>query len=289
MDGREPKMSGSLREKKSSTKNQSDKKSPNKIQFKLNLIFKTGAVLAFLVGVAGSVVVISRNHIPTSVSAWFDPQKFGFTCTTIRVEGLKYANIEDIKNMIPLKVGHSIFSESPENVREIIEKNSWIRTAVVRRKLPDTLIVRVVEYQPVAYWQMNSKLFLIDNNGVIIEGERHQNLTHLPVITGEKAAEKFPLLMKELADFPDIYNRMTGAVFISKRRWDIILDAKLKVKLPEQGIQQAMRYLTNLEGDHALASKDISSVDLRIPDRAFFTLSENARMMKFYNSKDKQA
>ncbi|MBX9696585.1 MAG: cell division protein FtsQ, partial [Alphaproteobacteria bacterium] len=139
------------------------------------------------------------------------------------------------------------------------------------------------------YWQMNSKLFLIDNNGVIIEGDRHQTLSHLPVITGEKAAEKFPLLMKELADFPDIYNRMTGAVFISKRRWDIILDAKLKVKLPEQGIQQAMRYLTNLEGDHALASKDISSVDLRIPDRAFFTLSENARMMKFYNSKDKQA
>ncbi len=282
-------MSGSLRERKSSTKNQSDKKSPKKLQFKLNFIFKTSVLLAFMVGSAGAIIVVARSDVPTSMTYWLDPQKFGFTCKTIRIEGLRYANVEDIKNMIPLKVGHSIFSESPENIREIIEKNSWIRTVVVRRNLPDTLIVRVVEYQPVAYWQMNSKLFLIDNNGVIIEGERHQNLSHLPVITGEKAAEKFPLLMKELADFPDIYNRMTGAVFISKRRWDIILDAKLKVKLPEQGIQQAMRYLTSLEGDHALASKDISSVDLRIPDRAFFTLSENARMMKFYNSKDKQA
>lgn len=282
-------MSGSLREKKRSTKNQSEIKSSNKIQFKLNSILKSLVVLTFLAGAAGAVVVISRSDVSTSLRSYIDPQKFGFTCKTIRIEGLKYASMEDIKNMIPLKVGHSIFSESPENVREVIEKNSWIRTAVVRRKLPDTLIIRVVEYQPVAYWQMNSKLFLIDNNGVIIEGDRHQNLTHLPVITGEKAAEKFPLLMKELADFPDIYNRITGAVFISKRRWDIILDAKLKVKLPEQGIQQAMRYLTSLEVDHALASKDISSVDLRIPDRAFFTLSENARMMKFYNSKDKQA
>lgn len=282
-------MSGSLREKKRSTKNQSEIKSSNKIQFKLNSILKSLMLLTFLAGAAGAVVVISRIDVSTSLRSYIDPQKFGFTCKTIRIEGLKYASMEDIKNMIPLKVGHSIFSESPENVREVIEKNSWIRTAVVRRKLPDTLIIRVVEYQPVAYWQMNSKLFLIDNNGVIIEGDRHQNLTHLPVITGEKAAEKFPLLMKELADFPDIYNRITGAVFISKRRWDIILDAKLKVKLPEQGIQQAMRYLTNLERDHALGSKDISSVDLRIPDRAFFTLSENARMMKFYNSKDKQA
>lgn len=289
MDDREPKMSGTLRERTRLSKNQSDRSSSKNKQFKLNFIIKSSLGLISFIGIsyAGFYGFTHRHELELSSS--FDCVNLGFKCEHIKIEGVKYANKDDIKKAISTKIGSSIFLESPEEIRETIEKISWVRTAVVRRKLPNTLSIRVVEYQPIAYWQVDQHLFLIDSHGVIIQAERHRNLTHLPVITGEKAAEKFPQLIKEIEDFPDIYNRITGAVFISKRRWDIILDAKVKIKLPEQNIKSAMQYLYKLEGDHSLSNKDISSIDLRIPDRAFFTLSENARMMKFYNSKDKQA
>lgn len=282
-------MSGTLRDRTRFSKTQSNRISPKNKQFKLNLMIKSSLIALGFIGVSSLGFYSYTHRYLFELPTMFDVSALGFKCEHIKIEGIKYANKEDVKKAINTKIGSSIFQESPEEIRENIEKISWVRTAVVKRKLPNTLKIRIVEYQPIAYWQVDQQLFLIDSQGVIIQAERHRNLTHLPVITGEKAAEKFPGLMKEIDAFPDIYNRITGAVFISKRRWDIILDAKVKIKLPEQNIKSAMQYLHKLEGDHSLSNKDISLIDLRIPDRAFFTLSENARVVKFLNSKDKQA
>lgn len=289
MDGREPKMSGTLNDRFGQKKNRSPHVPTKKIQFKLNFILKLLMYFLLATSVGGGVIYITMKRSAFNSLYDLNPLMLGFKCESIKIEGLKYAKLEDVKAAIPIKLGSSMFVESPEHIRENIETLSWIRTAMVRRVLPNTLHIRVVEYQPMAYWQVSNKLFLIDNHGVIIQGEMHRNLSHLPVITGDKAAEKFPQLMREISLFPEIYNRITGAVFISQRRWDIILDGKLKIKLPEQNVKSAIQYFHALEEDHALAHKDVSSVDLRVPDRVYFTLSENAKMMKFYSSKNKQA
>ena len=45
----------------------------------------------------------------------------------------------------------------------------WIREARVSRRLPDTLVIDIVERQPVAIWQNNRQLSLIDADGVVLE------------------------------------------------------------------------------------------------------------------------
>ncbi|MCH7555160.1 MAG: cell division protein FtsQ, partial [Proteobacteria bacterium] len=51
------------------------------------------------------------------------------------------------------------------------------------------------------------------------------------------------------------------------RRWNLRLDNGVDVELPEAGINAAWRRLADIERRHRLLSRDITAIDLRLPDR----------------------
>ena len=53
--------------------------------------------------------------------------------------------------------------------RERLLQFGWVKEVRVSRRLPDTLVVDVVERQPAAVWQHNRRLALIDSEGVVLE------------------------------------------------------------------------------------------------------------------------
>ena len=63
----------------------------------------------------------------------------------------------------------------------------WIREARVSRRLPDTLVIDVIERQPVAIWQNNRQLSLIDADGVVLEPVRVDAMPDLPLVIGPDA------------------------------------------------------------------------------------------------------
>ena len=63
----------------------------------------------------------------------------------------------------------------------------WIREARVSRRLPDTLVIDILERQPVAIWQNNQQLSLIDADGVVLEPVRIDHMPNLPLVIGPDA------------------------------------------------------------------------------------------------------
>ena len=57
----------------------------------------------------------------------------------------------------------------------------WVRDARVSRRLPDTLVVDIVERRPAAIWQHNQRLTLIDMDGVVLEPVRLDAMPDLPL------------------------------------------------------------------------------------------------------------
>ena len=52
------------------------------------------------------------------------------------------------------------------------------------RRLPDTLVVDIVERSPAAIWQHNNRLSLIDEKGVVLEPVSVATMPDLPLVIG---------------------------------------------------------------------------------------------------------
>ena len=66
-----------------------------------------------------------------------------------------------------------------------------------------------------------------------------------------------------------------ASVLIGERRWNLRLKNGVNVRLPEAGVARALDQLAALDREKNLLARDISLVDLRLPDRVTLRLSES--------------
>ena len=77
---------------------------------------------------------------------------------------------------------------------------------------------------------------------------------------------------------------------VGERRWNLRLANKLDVRLPEHDVENALEVLTRAEAEDHLFSRDITAIDLRLPDRLTVRLSaEAAKAREDMLNKDKKA
>lgn len=191
----------------------------------------------------------------------------GMTVQQVRAEGQEQISTDAIRAAAGVEIGTPTFAVDLATVRERIQAVDWVESATVERRLPSTLLVRVVERVPVALWQQNRKLVMVDRAGVEIGSEPIARFGHLPVIVGEGALLRMPPLLDAMAADPALSGRVESAIWIGGRRWTLHFDSGLEAKLPESEIGPAWARLVREIGDRRLLDEPIAVVDLRLPDR----------------------
>src|SRR3546814_1134860 len=71
-----------------------------------------------------------------------------------------------------------------DGTRERLLRFGWVEEARVSRRLPDTLVVDIVERTPAAIWQHNQRLALIDRHGVVLQDVELDAMPDLPLVIG---------------------------------------------------------------------------------------------------------
>lgn len=191
----------------------------------------------------------------------------GFTVKEVLIEGRTYSDPETIKALVNVRKGDPLFAFNPAGAKALIEKISWIRTAHVERRLPGTIYIRVRERKPLALWQKDGKLRLLDEQGEVIVSGGMERFKSLTIVIGDDAPQNAPALLSDLAAEPLLYERTKAAQRVSGRRWDLTLDGDVRVKLPEDDQGLALRRLALAQEEEQLLDKDVTSVDLREADR----------------------
>lgn len=235
-------------------------------------------MVLFVCGILG-IAAWQFGPLQTGYQTAFEKGHFllaasGFALQDILVEGREQTEPNEILAVMGIKQGDSIFKCDPREAKERLNKLPWVKSATVQRRLPETVYIRLVERQPLAIWQKSSKYYLIDEQGEVLDGLRPGSFPHLMVVTGEKAPKHTKALIELLSDFPDLKKRVKAAVFISGRRWDLILDNKVRIKMPETNAKQALEQLSGLEQKNHLTDGHIASIDIRLPDRSFLYIEE---------------
>jgi cell division protein FtsQ len=99
----------------------------------------------------------------------------------------------------------------------------------------------------------------------------------LPTIVGDdRARHGAAQLIGLLGNEPDLAARVTAAVLVGDRRWNLRIDNAIDVLLPEDDMSGAWAKLADLERTKKLLQRDVQTVDLRLPDRLVLRVADPA-------------
>ena len=138
----------------------------------------------------------------------------------------------------------------------------FLKTIEVKKKYPNTIIIKVYETKPVAIlFKMNSK-YLLDSSSNLIPFSESMFFDDLPSIFGKEAEKDFINFFNLLENNNFSTKRVKNFYFFQIGRWDLQLLNKQIIKFPPDKVTDAIQQSVTL-----LSRKDFGNynvIDLRI-------------------------
>jgi cell division protein FtsQ len=204
----------------------------------------------------------------------------GFQVRKVEVVGAERIDRLKVYDIALAQKDRSMAALDLAAVRGDLMKYGWIKDARVSRRLPDTLVVDIVERTPAAIWQHSGRLSLIDEKGVVLEPVTIATMPDLPLVIGPKANTRAQDLDRLLAEASSLKELLAGATWVGDRRWDLRFRSGETLSLPEgEGeAQKALAKFAHMDGANRLLGRGILRFDMRDPDRFVLRLPHEGQV-----------
>ena len=207
----------------------------------------------------------------TGLSYFYYPQLFPniFEIKHIKVIDIQKSKETDIREKIS-NLSDNLLLLDKQILQNEIEQVPWVKRANIKKIFPNKIQVQVIENDPYAIFLNEGVPFLIDLDGTIITQISDQSIdTSMIQILGEKANENLESLIKSInIHFPELLNDIKSLEYIELRRWNMKLRRDLKIKFPDEKIDQSIINLKRLFVEQNVSESNIIEIDLRIHGRA---------------------
>ena len=266
--------------------NQKARDSKKRLSLKQAFIwgFRTFVIILLCISL-GSVVYVTLDFLLRS-------PKFNLAIREIR--GLR--NVPENQILMKLKAvedqNKNVISLDLDEIRRSLELIPWIRSVVVRRVLPDKLIIEVTERVPIAFARVDHATFLVDDQGVLLESDsEYPHEFDFPVITGLEAGVEPEALVrnkKRVTLYQKLIQALDGnGAGLSKDLSEVRLqdpgslavllndDSVLVILGAEQLDQRFRRYL-GMSSQIKQKCPQVDTVDLRFQDQVIIKQSDQS-------------
>ena len=194
--------------------------------------------------------------------------KTGLQVKHLLLEGRKNTDTSAVVAAIGLKnTQMSIFSIDVSAIQQRLENLGWVKNASVSRIFPDTLYVVIQERVPVAVLQRQGIFTLIDIDGFHISNDNIENFADLKVLIGDGVEGQVAAFFDLISTDERLASMVTSGVYVSNRRWDIILQGGIRVQMPAENPEQAWQVLRKLAWEKDVLARPIVAIDLRVKGR----------------------
>jgi cell division protein FtsQ len=246
--------------------------------FRRPILILTGALVlaAFVVALfAGGYIGRTAAAVDNGVAATMDGA--GFSISRVHLIGNGRTPAEQIVAALGFKPGQPIFAADIQSARLRLERLPWVADADVRRHYPDDISVRIAEKLPFALWQADDgKLWVVERDGGLITTDGVEQFRGLPLLAGEGGSAAADIV-DAISQHRAVSARVRAYQRVSDRRWNLILDDGVMVKLPEQNWQKELDALEHLIIDKGILERDVVEIDLRSPTQYFFVLKSGEK------------
>lgn len=238
------------------------------------------AIVLAISGVAGMAAFYTGKFQYASAQADLTLRRIlrdgGFNVRSISVAGRVQTEPKELLGSLNIAKDDSILHIDLVAVHDRIASLPWVQEVRVTRNLPDAVHIELIERHPIAIWQRNGKMVLVDRGGVEITEKDVAEYPDLPLIVGKGAPKAVNELIALLDAEPQLQNRVAAAVRVGERRWNVRLKGGIDVRLPEQDPLTAWRKLARYEENNGLLGRDVELVDLRLANRVVVRLTQGA-------------
>lgn len=230
-------------------------------------------------GALGGLIVLAAL-IGLWASGWFGRQAdamvaavergtadLGLAVEEVLAEGRVRTPRAALLAALEVRRGQPILALDPRAAKARVEALPWVRRATVERRLPSLVYLRLEERRPMALWQLDGRIAVIDELGEVVPGARPEDFAELILVVGPDAPAHTAALLGLLEAAPDLRPLVVAAVRVGGRRWNLRMDGGIDVRLPETDAAAAWAQFARVERQHGVLRRDVDSIDLRLPDR----------------------
>lgn len=223
-----------------------------------------------LAGLAGTGWLGQRGEVQDAASFLWDRVRAatggtGPVIADVLVEGRFRTSPEAIATALERYLGRPFLALDTSEVRTRLERLPWVRKATATKLLPGTLHARIEEHAAVALWHDGQRTSLVGADGSLLPIDDLRPFKELKLLHGAGAPEAAGTLLELLEAQPGLAARVTAADRVGGRRWNLYLDGRVEVRLPEAGAKEALGRLAALDADGQLLARAIRTIDLRNP------------------------
>src|SRR3954452_4665894 len=243
---------------------------------------RTGvAATVLLLLCSAGLGTVKGGHVAQFISAVSDTRNSiansaGFRISAVGITGRKQLTQDEVLAVGGVNGRSSLLFLDAAAVREKLKAHPWIAEANVLKLYPGQLQIDIVERSAFALWQQDGRLSVIADDGAVLEPYLSRRFISLPLVVGKGADTRARDFLALLGQYPQVRSTTKAAIFVGERRWNLRLKDGLDIRLPENGVGDALAALTKLDKEDRLFSRDIVAVDMRLPDRLTVQLSEAA-------------
>ncbi len=171
-------------------------------------------------------------------------------------------NKDDILTKLNQLYGKNIFLIKREDIEESLENISFLKKIEVKKKYPDTIMIKIFETKPLGILFKDKTKYLLDSTSNLIEIDKKMNFVELPNIIGDDAEKNFINFLDKLKNNEFPTNNIKNFYYFKIERWDLELLDNRKIKFPYNVSNRKIRKSIEL-----LNRKDFQSykiIDLRV-------------------------
>jgi len=156
----------------------------------------------------------------------------------------------------------SIFLVKRKDIEEALKKINFLKKIEVKKRYPDTIIVKIFETKPVGILFKDKKRYLFDSSSNLISIKKDEIFEELPDIFGEGAEKNFIGFLNKLKNSNFPIKKINKFYYFKIERWDVQLINNKTIKFPYNINSDLIKKSIELLNDNDF--KNYNIIDLRV-------------------------
>ena len=208
------------------------------------------------------ILIFLTTYSPNQLSFTAKKGNPLFEIQNIEVTNNYTINKKDIINKLDHIYKKNIFFIKSDMIEEPLKSITFLEKIEVKKKYPNTIIIKIYESQPIAILFKNKDKYVLDSSSNLIDFNEIKLDKEFPNIFGKDAENNFIAFFNQLKDNKFPSHKVKNYYYFQIDRWDLQILNGQTIKFPSdkraEAIQQSVELLNRED------FKDYKVIDLRI-------------------------
>ena len=209
-----------------------------------------------------TILIFFTTYSPNKITFLDKNNNFFFKIKNIEIANNNKINKTDIINKLNHIYNKNILFISNSDIAEPLKTVDYLKKVEVKKKYPDTIVIKIYETKPVGILFKNNTKYIIDTLSNLITFNDNLVNNNFPNIFGKEAEKDFINFFKQLKENKFPRNQVENYYYFQLDRWDVKMINNQIIKFPskkrKEAIQQSVKLLKRED------FKNYKVIDLRI-------------------------